>query len=574
MTAGVLKWKNSIFSDHTWPQITIMAVMLGVVAVMTLYPLGMILFGSFRSSAPGEPGYFTLEGYREFLSDPGVLMALWNSFAIAGVRTVISMVLAVFFCWVIVRTDTPLKGPLEFMLWLNFFLPALPMTMGWILLLDPHYGFINKLLMKLPFIKDSPFNIYSYTGIIWAHMAFSTSVRFMMFTPAFRNMDAALEESARMSGASNLKTLVRITFPLMIPAVLATTMLGFVRAMESFEIELLLGMPAKIFVYATKVFDLLRWEPPQYPPAMALSTVFMVIIFLMVYVQHRVTRRRQYTTISGKGYRVNPTPLGRWKYVTLGVCLLYLAVFTLLPLTFLVIGTFMKIAGMFELPDPYTLHHWQTILTDPLFFRSLVNSLLMAGGAALFGMLFFSIISYITVRTKLPGKGILGFMSWLPWSVPGLLLAVGLLWVFLGNPILVPLYGTLYILIIAMVIKEMPMGVRVMDGTMVQIGKELEEAARSAGASWFYTFRQVIAPLLRPTYIATAVLIFLISIREISVVVMLYSAKCKVLSILMLEYYQGRSPEEGMAMGLIIVFIALIVAAVMRFIFGMRLATR
>ncbi|MFC1868427.1 ABC transporter permease [Thermodesulfobacteriota bacterium] len=574
MTAGAVSWKPGFFRDHTWPQMSIMAIMLVVVGVMTLYPLGMIIFGSLRSSMPGEPGYFTLDGYRQFLSDPGILMALWNSFAIAGVRTLISMILAVFFCWVIVRTDTPLKGPLEFMLWLNFFLPALPMTMGWILLLDPHYGFINKLFLKLPFLKESPFNIYSYSGIIWSHMAFSTSVRFLMFTPAFRNMDAALEESARMSGASNLKTLVRITFPLMIPAVLATTMLGFIRAMESFEIELLLGMPAKIFVYATKVFDLLRWEPPQYPPAMALSTIFMVIIFFMVFIQHRVTKRRQYTTITGKGYRVNPTSLGRWKYVTLGICLLYIAIFTLLPLTFLVIGTFMKIAGMFELPDPFTLHHWQTILGDPLFFRSLINSMLMACGAAFVGMIFYSIISYITIRTKLPGRGLLGFMSWLPWSVPGLLLAVGLLWVFLGNPILVPLYGTLYVLIIAMIIKEMSMGVRVMDGSMIQIGNELEEAARSSGASWFYTFRHIIAPLLRPTFLATAVLIFLISIREISVVVMLYSAKCKVLSILMLEYYQGRSPEEGMAMGLIIVFIALIVAAVMRFIFGMRLATR
>lgn len=562
---------DSLMKGHKWPRMAMMVLLLGVVAFMSVYPLGMILYGSFRSNAPGEPGHFTLDGYREALSDPDILMTLWNSIAIAGVRTLITMILAIFFCWVIVRTDTPFKGPLEFMLWMNFFLPALPMTMGWVLLLDPDYGFINTLLMKLPFIDSAPFNIYSYAGIIWSHMAFSTSVRFMMFTPAFRNMDAALEESARMSGAGNLGTLVRITFPLLIPAILATTMLGFIRAMESFEIELVLGTPAKIFVYATKVYDLLRWEPPEYPPAMALSTVFMMIIFFMVFVQRRITSRRQYTTVSGKGYRVTPIKLGPWKYVTLGICLLYLGIFTFLPLTFLVLGTFMKVAGMFNLPDPYTLNHWKVILTDPVFLRSAINSLLMAGGAAIVGMFFFSIISYISVRTKLWGRGILSFMSWLPWSVPGLLLAVGLLWVFLGTPFLVPLYGTLYILIIAMIIKEMPMGVRVMDGTMIQIGKELEEAAWLSGAAWFTTFRHIMAPLLSPTFVATAMIIFMTSIRDISIVMMLYTAKWRVLSVVMLEYYLGRSPEEGMAMGLVIVAITIITAVTTRVVFGMKL---
>lgn len=571
MRGNLIKRKATNRRNRKWPKLVIMVILLGIVGFMSVYPLSMMLYGSFRSSPPGEPGNFTLDGYREALSDPGILMALWNSLAIAAVRTFISMLLAIFFCWIIVRTDTPLKGPLEFMLWMNFFLPALPMTMGWVLLLDPDYGYINKLLMNLPFINEAPFNIYSYSGIIWCHMAFSVSVRFMMFTPAFRNMDAALEESARMSGSNNLRTLIRITFPLLIPAILATTMLGFIRAMESFEIELVLGMPAKIFVYATKVYDLLLYEPPQYPPAMALSTVFMAIIFLLIYLQHRATRKREYTTVSGKGYRVTPLKLGRWKYVTLGFCLLYLFVFTLLPLSFLVLGTFMKISGMFNLPEPYTMDHWKIVLTDPLIFRSIINSLMMAGGAAVVGMFFYSLISYVSRRTKLPARGLLNFMSWLPWAVPGILLAVGLLWVFLSTPFLVPLYGTLYILIIAMIIKEMPMGVRVMDGPMIQIGRELEEVAWISGAGWFTTFRLIMAPLLTPTFLATALIIFMTSIRDISVVVMLYSAKWRILSVLMLEYYVGRYPEEGMALGLVIVAITFVVAAMARFLFGMKM---
>ncbi|MDZ4245841.1 MAG: iron ABC transporter permease, partial [Dehalococcoidia bacterium] len=467
--------------------------------------------------------------------------------------------------------DTPMKGTMEILMWINFFIPILPMTMGWILLLDPSYGLFNVWLQKLPFINKPLMDIYSFYGIIWAHIAYSVSVRVLMFAPAFRNMDAALEESARMSGASNLTTLIRVTFPLLLPAVMGTTMLGFIKSLESFEVELLLGMPAKIFVYSTKVYDLLRWEPPQYPPAMALSAIFMFVVIGLVFFNRWVIQRRQYTTVTGKGYKTSAIRLGKWRYATLAFVLGYAFVFLILPFTILVVGTFMKVSGMFDLPDPWTLDHWRAVLNDPLFFRSFRNSMIMSVSAAVIGMTFFSFLSYINIRTKLRGKGLIDFMSWLPWAVPGLLLAVGLLWVFLGGiPLFKAMYGTLYILILAMIIKELPVGVRVMDGTMVQISNELEESAKMSGASWLYTFRRIMVPLLIPTYVATAVMIFLGAIRDISLIVLLYSPKWRVLSILMLEHYIGMSPEKGMVVGLIITVICIGVAVIARAL-GMRL---
>ncbi len=549
--------------------------LLGVVAFLTVYPLGMIVYGSFRSVAPGVPGgYFTLNGFRTAYTDPAILKALMMTLSIGLTRTLITLFLATFLCWIIIRTNTPGRGFLEFGMWINYFLPTLPMTMGWILLLDPSYGLINQWAQKLPFVTGPPFNIYSFGGIIWSHLAFSTSVRVLMFSPAFRNMDAALEESARMSGCSNMGTLVRITFPLLMPSILGTTLLGFIRSLESFEVELLLGMPAKIFVYSTKVYDLLRWEPPQYPPAMALSTIFMAIVFGLIFLNRWVIQRRQYTTVTGKGYRATPIALGKLRWFLFGLCVAYILIFLFLPFTILVIGTFMKVSGMFNLPSPWTMVHWKAVLNDPLFVRSFVNSLIMACSAALIGMTFYSLISYITRRSKLRGRGLLEFFSWLPWAVPGLLLAVGLLWVFLGSVrILVGLYGTLYILILAMIIKEMPMGTRVMDGTMVQIGKELEESSRMSGAGWIYTFRRILVPLLAPTYTASAVMLFLSSIRDISLVVLLYSPKWRVLSILMLEHYIGMSPEKGMVVGLVITAICITVAITARSL-GMKLGTR
>ena len=543
----------------------VMLLLVAVLAFMTVYPLGMILFGSFRSSAPGDPGVWTLDGYREAFSDPTIIKAFWTTLIIGVLRTAITMVTAVFICWIVIRTDTPFKDGFEFLFWIGFFLPSLPMTMGWILLLDPDYGFLNKMWMSLPFIDKPLMNIYSYAGIIWAHIGISTSIRVIMFAPAFRNMDASLEESARMSGESNIGALVKITFPLLIPAIMGATLLGFIRSMEAFEVELLLGMPAKIFVFATKVYDLLRWEPPKYPPAMALSMVFMVTIFLLVFLNRWIVGNRQYVTVSGRGFLQRPIMLGKWKWATFTFCALYLAIFTFLPMTFLVIGTFMKISGLFNVPEPWSMRHWTAVLSDPLLLPSLKNSMILGLGTAVVGSIFFSIISYVSVRTKLRGKNVVEFMSWLPWAVPGILLALGLLWIFLGG--ILPMkfiYGTIYILIIAQIITEIPTGTRIFSGTMIQLGKELEESSRVLGASWVRTFRSIVMPILAPTFIAVGVVSFLASLRSIQTVVLLYSGKSRVLSILMLEHYIGLSPEKGMVIGVMITFIVVVVALVAR----------
>jgi iron(III) transport system permease protein len=298
----------------------------------------------------------------------------------------------------------------------------------------------------------------------------------------------------------------------------------------------------------------------------------MVFVFAMVFLNRWLITRKQYTTVSGKAFRPAVIRMGPWRWVLLGVCVLYLIVFTVAPLSVLVLGTFMRVSGMFNLPDPYTLDHWRAVLNDPVFFRSLTNSLIMASGAAVVGTLFFCLISYLSTRTKVAGRALLDLMTWLPWAVPGILLAVGLLWMVLGSlPILAGLYGTLALLIIAMIINQMPQGVRLMDGTMVQIGRELEESARVSGASWLYAFRRVLAPLLTPTFLAAAIIIFLTALRDISLVVLLYSPKWRVLSILMLEHYIGQSVEKGMVVGLIITALSLAAALLARGL-GMRLA--
>lgn len=546
--------------------VMLMVFMLCLVAFMTIYPLGMIVYGSLRSGPPGEPGgTWSLKGYITGFSDPSIPKAMWNTFWIAGVRQFIALALGIFFTWLVIRTDLPFKGPLEALFWLNYFLPNMPLVFGWIQLLDPDYGFVNTIWKSLPFIEGPLLDIYSFAGIIWVHTANGVAGKVLLFGPAFINMDAALEDSAKMSGSSNIGTLIRITFPILLPAIMGVTFLGFIRSLESFETELLLGMPAKIFVYSTKVYDLLRWEPPKYPSAMALSMVFMVTVGILVLIQRYYMTRKQYTTVTGRGFNIRQVTLGSAKWPLFGVTVGFIVVTTFLPFFFLIIGTFMKISGLFNVPDPFTMKHWKAVFNDPLFIPSIKNTLILAGGVAIIRTFFDTLISYIIIRTKFPGRGILEFMTWLPWAAPGLLVSLGILWVFLGG--ILPLkfiYGTLPIIGFAMLITGLPLGVRVMNGTMVQLGKELEESARVLGASWTYTFRRIVIPLLLPSMATIAFIAFLHAMTNIQTVVLLYSAKSRVLSILMLEHYIGLSPEKGMVIGVMISAFAFVVAAFAR----------
>jgi iron(III) transport system permease protein len=549
----------------------LIVLLFATIGFMTAYPVGQIFINSFRVTRPGETASWGLQGWQTAFSDPSIFLALGNTFVLASVRTAISVGLAIFFAWVITRTDTPFKGFIEFMLWLGYFFPTLPMTMGWILLLDPDYGLINKFLQGVFHLASSPFNIYSYSGIIWAHLAYSTCIRFLLITPAFRTMDAALEDAARTSGSSDVGTLLRITIPIMAPTLLAVTALGFIKSLESFEIELILGIPARIYVYSTKVWEYLHWEPPRYDVSTALSGFFLLIIFALVWLQRVFLGARQYTTITGRGYSPRPARLGQWRWATCAACLLFIAVMIVLPLSFLVMGTFMRLFGFFNLQDAWTSRHWQQAFDDPIFVNSLRNTLILGVGAALTGAIFYTVISYLLIRAQFAGKRILDLLCWLPWALPGVLISLALLWVFVGSgKFLLALHGTVYILVLAIIISELPLGTQVLKANVMQLSKELEESAWVAGAPWFHSFRHIVVPLLMPSLISVALIIFISAIREISAVIFLASARSRTLSLLMLDYMAANEYEKATVMAVFIVGLVLIAAAIAR-AYGLRL---
>lgn len=547
------------------------AVPLLVGAIIAL-PILLLISNSFNLAAPGQAATYGVANWVRAFSDPITASALWNTVALGATRTAIALPIALLFAWLIARSDMPGRSIVELLCWVGIFVPQLPLTFGWILLLDPHFGMVNRLLDQLPFVEGSIFNIYSFWGIIWVHLAGTTIlIKVVLLTPAFRRIGASLEEAARVCGANQLTTIVRVTVPALAPAVLGVIVLSFVRSLEVFEIELLLGTPVNIFVYSTRIFDFIRDQPARYGEATALGFIFLVTMLALAVVYQWYLRGRSFTTVTGEGYSAEPVQLGRWGWVAAAGCFGFFLVALALPLTFLILGSFMRRYGFFELANPYTMQHWQAMFTDPTFLSSVRNTLIIAVGVAVLDTFLYSMIAYSIIRSESKITRLTDLLMWLPWAVPGILMSLGLLWVFLGTPLRGILYGSLLGIILAIALRDSPLSTQFFKAGLLQIGQDLEDGARVSGASWFRTYWQVLLPLLMPTIIAVGLLNFLSAIRDISTPVLLYSTVSRPLSILMLEYSFTGQMERGAAIGVLITAFVLVVLIIVRAV-GFRLS--
>jgi len=543
--------------------------LLALLLLIAGYPVVLIFLKSFALSRPGQPEEWGLAGWIAAFSSDSLLSAIANTFSLAAVRVAISTSLAILFAWIVTRTNTPLKPFIELMLWTGFFLPLLPQTIGWIMLLDSKTGLLNLLLAKLFNLKFAPFDVYSYWGIVWCHIAFSTSARFLLLTPAFRAMDAVLEEASEASGAKKKQTIFRVTLPLLRPAILAAIALGFIKSLESLEIELILGIPAGIFVLSTRIYDLINFEPPLYGQATALSSVFLLAIFLLVWLQGRLLRGREFTTVRGKGFSTRLHDLRKWRWVTFAFCMAFIVIMIVLPLGALLLGTFMNTIGFFDIKDVWTTRHWTGAFDDPIFFASLKNTFYLAAGASVIGTTFYSVISYTIARSRSNIDKIINFLSWLPWSLPGVLISLGLVWTFLASSLVRPIYGTIFALIAAIIIKELPVGTQVLKAGLIQVHGELEEASYAAGASWFATFRCILLPLLRPSVLAVGLIVFISAVREIPAVIFLSTYRTRTISLLMLDGIREGNIEKSAVLGVFLVVLIFAVALAVNWL-GLR----
>lgn len=526
-----------------------------VTGFLVLYPLGMLVYGSLRTSRPGLPGSFTVQNYVTAYTDPGTYHVLLNTVVVIGTQALIGTILAVALAWIVTRTDTPGRRVLEILIIVPFFIPGILETVGWIMLLSPRKGTLNVLVTNLFGLSDSPFTIYSLPGMIWVMSLSSTSFVFLLVVSALRGMDSSLEEAARSSGAGPLRVAFTVTLPLMTPALFGATMLNFIRSLDSFEIPVLLGTPADIYLFTNRIYAAVEQDYPiNYGLATALGVTFTILALALILIQRRLTSGKEFFVVTGKAYKPQVQKLGRFRWVTFAVALGYFLVATALPMSQIVVGSVSRVFGLWE-PERFTLKHYSALISDERLWRALLNTLVICGLAATITAALCAAVAYIVTRTGYPGRTLLDTAAWLPYTVPGVVVGLGMLWAYIALPLPFPLYGSLALLVIAFITAGLPIGVRLMAGGLTQLSKELEQSSRVHGASWLYTFRRIVLPLLKPTLAAAILVLFVIFSRSVSSVILLTTADTELVSVVMFEKTLDGQMETVSALAMVLLAI-------------------
>jgi iron(III) transport system permease protein len=558
--------------DAKW---LIIAVCVALTLYLGVVPLGFLLWQSFFTpQSAAKAAQFTFGNYAEAYGSADTWILFGNSLKFATGAAALSFAIGTLLAWMNERTNTPFKGLFFALSVIPLIIPGILFTVAWILLGSPKIGLINLVLQRV-FDTDAVFiNVYSLAGMVWVDGLHYSPVAFLLMTAAFRAMDPALEESAIMSGANVLQVAWRVTLPLAWPAVFATLLILFVRAIESFEVPALLGLPVGLQVFTSAIYQAVHRYPSQIGLAAAYAVTLLAITSVGVYMQSRLSSSgSKYATMTGKGFRPRPIDLGRWRYLTTAIFLAYFLFIVVLPFVVLLWSSLQRFYAVpsMEALSRLTLDPYRTIISYPNIVRSVWNSLLLAVSSATIIMLVTSVICWIVVKTKLPGRWLLDNFASLPMVFPGIVLGLAIMIVYLTLPL--GIYGTIWIMLIAYITRFMPYGLRYNTTSMLQIHKELEESAAMSGASWTTTFRRIILPLLKPGLVAGWIYIVIVSIRELSSSILLYSPGTEVISIVIWELWENGQYVELSALGVMFIlglFVLVLVAQWVGRRFGIR----
>ena len=521
------------------PQLAVVVFVGVVIAYLSLSPTLMLFYGSFRSKPLGVPGEFTLAHYISAYSDPLTYQLLFNSFVFAGGSALLATALAATLAWISIRTNAPLRRLFEITAIVPNIFPPVMLAVSWTVLLSPRTGLINRFIMQIFDLSEAPLNLYSLWGMIYVEALITVPLAFLMVSAALYSMDPALEESARVAGSSNMQIAWRITLPIVRPALLASAMLNFVRAIESFDTPAIIALPARIEVFTTKIY---REAIGAFPPNQNLAAAYgvsllLITMFFVYFYRHLTARSERYVTVTGRGYRPMIIDLGKWRYAASALAGLILVLIVVLPSLVMIYVSFITYvhvpsAKTWEL---LTLDNYITNLSDTRTYRALQNSLFLAVVGATVCMFLAALTAWVTTKTKTVGRGLIEALTFIPWAFPGTALAIGLLWTYVYIPL--PIYGTLWILMIGYVTRFLPYGLRTMTSTIVQLHDDLQQASMVCGASFLTTFRRILLPLLRPGFIAGWILLASIFLREFSTSVFLYSPGAEPLGPLLYHFY-------------------------------------
>jgi iron(III) transport system permease protein len=535
-------------STESW----VLVLVSSVTAYLVLPPLISVIQTSlFTVKLTGELDQFTFRYYEELLRELKVIGPFVATLRFAVGSALLATALGGTIAWLVTRTDAPLRGLGYFTAFASFGTPFILYTIGWLLLLGKA-GPINFWLKAL-FNQTTPvLNVYSMWGMTFVESLLWSPFVFLILAASFRSMDPSLEEASAVCGARVWQTLRKVSLRLMMPAFFSVILLIFIRAFESFEIPALVGLPGDIRVLTTTIYLDAQKMPPQYGSAGAFSVLLMILVAGALYFYFRATREGdRFHTVTGKGYRPTLIRLGSWRYVAGGALLLYFFVLLVLPFLIILWASLLPyyIQPSLEGISKFTLKNYTTALRFPKITDSIQNSILLGLGSATLVMVLTTLASWILVRTKLRGRWLLDLLTTLPLLFPGIVMGLAILRFYLYVPI--PVYGTLWILLLAFMTRYIPYGIRYTHAGLLQLHKELEEAAYASGASWTNCMRRITLPLITPSFLGGWIFIFLLSAKELSMSILLVSPRTPVVSVAIFELWENAQVGELAAFGVI-----------------------
>ncbi len=519
----------------------------GAAAVLVLYPIAYLIQASL---SVGDPQARPPEAYGldNFTGLGRYAHIFGNTLQVAAVATVLAVVVGFTMGWILSRTNVPGRAAFEQLMAMPYYVTPLMGALAWALIGAPSSGFINQAWQALGG-KSHLIDINTAWGIAWVMALFEGSVAFVMIGAVMKSMDPSLEEASQVLGAGRLRTMLRITLPLVLPGVLGAAVFVFAEMLGSFSAALVLGLPSRFYVVTTAMYQLVSQYPPRFPTAAAMGVSLFAVMFAMVWIYRRIVRAGTYVTITGKAFRPRVMDVGPLRWPLLAICVGYLTVAVILPVLTIVYVSFQRLTMAFPRADNFTLDNYATALSLDAVRSALGNSLVLGVATATIGIFLMGFLSWLIYRSRIPGAGAIEYVLMFPQAVPRLVFAFGMLWAWLVFPI--PIYGTLWLLLIAYLTVFLPLGLRTISGVILQIDKSLEESAQMCGASWGHRLRTVTMPLLKPGLVAAWLLLFIASVRELGASILLMGPKAKVITPAIVESWFSTSSELTAAMALL-----------------------
>ncbi len=561
-TEGLARFKAQGVSMFASGLALFLLVLIGV-------PVVMVLLMSLRTGFPGETVPFTLENYIDVYANPRTYQVLGNTLFFAVASVAVALLITVPLVWILMRTDVPLKKTIYVLLTVGILIPVFLRTIAWIMLLSPRIGLINKWMVSMFGLTNPPFNLYSLPGMAFVQGISFVPGAFFMLAAAYRSMDPSLEEAAYTSGVGKLRTFLKINIPITWPAIAAVMVYLFMTALAVFEVPAIIGLPARIFVLSSLIYQSTTPNTglPDYGMAGAYGAIMLAfgLAFAFLYVR-LVKQGKKYTVITGRGYRPREIALGRWKWAALAFVFFYLAIEVFIP--FLVL-LWASLLPYLQLPSTEALSSltFKHYLEMPAHVgvKPFVNTLILMFVVPTVTMILSVLVSWVVIRTQVSFRGFLDTLAFIPHAVPGILMAVGLAYLGLAYRDIFPIYGTILIIIVAHTINWIAYGTRTTNSVMIQVHRELEEAGRVSGASAPRVLWKIVLPLIAAGVLNSWVWIGMLSYREVTMALTLYTRNNVVISTVVWQFWGSGWVPQVAALGVILILFATIVVGTVRF---------